>query len=151
MHGQFLSRKSISLDVQKSSSWYLFHQALYHTYCHQDADGYATWTQILEGTKFWVLIRPRGFEDFKTRKELYDAYKCYLDDSPDKNGFYGAESERYLIYATPGDIMQVLFSTFCCLIDFCSVSNLLLVFMRCIPLYPQLSAAVTSTPIIPSI
>lgn len=138
LHSKFPNRKSILLDIQKSSSWLLFHQALYHTYCHQDADGYATWTQILEGTKFWVLIRPRGFEDLKMRQELHQAFEQYLIDSPDENGFYSAESERFLIYGTPGDIMHVFISFFCCFIDvfFFSDSSLLRVYMRCIHLYP---------------
>ena len=114
------ARISIPLDIQKSSSWYLFHQALYHMYCHHDADGYATWTQVIEGLKFWVLIRPKGYKDFQTRRELFEACQEYFDTVNEK-GFYGKDSERYIIYGKPGDIMLVFFEKnlfFCFKIQF---------------------------------
>lgn len=107
LHQTFPSRKFAPLDVQKSSSWILFHQALFHTYTHHDADGYATWTQVLSGEKFWVVTRPRGLEEVKTRKDFYDASEGYLSPDADKNGFYGEGFERFVIYATPGDVMYV--------------------------------------------
>ncbi len=107
IHTKFDNRHTIPLDIQKSSSWLLFHQALYHTYCHHDADGFATWTQILEGEKIWILIRPNGFTQFKSRRDLYEACVMYLSDEPDANGYYGKESERFVIHGQPGDMMQV--------------------------------------------
>ena len=109
LHEYFPSRVSIPLDIQKSSSWLLFHQALYHTFVHRDADGYATWTQILDGFKFWVVMRPKGYEGCKSRKEIFEMCEPYLSGTADKNGFYGSESERFVIYGTPGDIMWVFF------------------------------------------
>lgn len=105
LHDITPSRHTIPLDVQKSSSWLLFHQALYHTYCHHDADGYSTWTQVLKGLKFWVFIRPPGYEKLKSRREIFEACLAYLSDSPDVNGYYGKESERFIVYASPGDII----------------------------------------------
>ena len=105
LHEYFPSQVSIPLDIQKSSSWLLFHQALYHTFVHHDADGYATWTQILDGFPFLVVMRPKGYEGCKSRKEIYEMCKAYLSATADKNGFYGSESERFVIYGTPGDIM----------------------------------------------
>jgi hypothetical protein len=104
-----MNRISIPLDIQKSSSWLLFHQALYHTFVHHDADGYNTWTQILEGDKIWVGIRPKGLEESKSRREIFELSEPYLSDSADENGFYGEESERYVIFGRPGDIMRVLY------------------------------------------
>lgn len=103
------SRKNIPVDIQKSASWLLFHQALVHTYCHHDADGYLTWTQILDGFKIWILIRPVGYKEFDSRRSLWEGCLQYLNDSPDANGFYGNASERVIIYGGPGDIMCVLF------------------------------------------
>lgn len=100
-------RNNIPLDIQKSSSWLLFHQALFHTFVHHDADGYATWTQVLEGLKIWVLLRPQGFGTTKSRKALWDSFADFLNDAPDENGFYGKECERAIVYASPGDIMCV--------------------------------------------
>jgi hypothetical protein len=102
---EIYERVTIPLDIQKSSSWLLFHQALFHTYTHHDADGYSTWTQILENFKIWVSLRPKGFGEFKSRQEFYEASKAYLNPTPGKNGYYGDESERYAIYGGPGDIM----------------------------------------------
>lgn len=110
IHKLFPDRNSIPLDVQKSSSWLLFHQAMYHTYSHVDADGYATWTQILEGMKFWVFVRPRGYQDLKSRNEIHRESLQYLSATAAENGFYGEDSERYVIYASEGDMMQVFFS-----------------------------------------
>ena len=138
------ARISIPLDIQKSSSWYLFHQALYHTYCHHDADGYAMWTQVIEGLKFWVLIRPKGYKGFQTRRELFEACQEYLEDTANEKGFYGKDLERYIIYGKPGDIMLVFFFFF---FSFFSKFNFFLVFnipaasMRFIPPYHPLSAA----------
>jgi hypothetical protein len=105
LHEKFPSRKSIPLDIQKSSSWLLFHQALYHTYAHHDADGYSTWTLILSGFKFWIMLRPKGYKDFTSRRSIFEACANYLSDSPDENGYYGGESERFVIYGCPGDLM----------------------------------------------
>ena len=110
LHDKFPHRQAIPLDIQKSSSWLLFHQALYHTYCHHDADGYATWTQIIDGLKFWVVMRPRGYENFKGRVQILESCKNYLSNSPTENGFYGDGSERFVIYGSPGDIMLLFFS-----------------------------------------
>lgn len=93
------------MDIQKSSSWLLFHHSLFHTFVHHDADGYSTWTQILEGMKIWVLIRPKGYMSFRSRKDFWEACVEYLEDTPDENGYYGRNSERYIVYGQPGDIM----------------------------------------------
>ena len=99
--------ENISLDIQKSSSWLLFHHGLYHTYCHHDADGYATRTQVLDGLKIWIFVRPEGYDKFETHRELWEACTDYINDSPDKNGFYGDGHHRFIFYAKPGDIMYV--------------------------------------------
>jgi len=105
LHQRFKSRQYIPLDIQKSSSWLLFHHALFHTYVHHDADGYATWTQVLSGEKFWVVTRPHGLEQSTNRKEYHDACLGYLSPNADENGFYGEGFDRFVIYASPGDIM----------------------------------------------
>lgn len=69
-------------------------------YCHQDADEYGTWIQILEGMKFWVFVQPRGQEHFKSRKQIHEAWIHYLSNSPDENGYYEEELERYVVYAS---------------------------------------------------
>ena len=65
LHERYPLRSSIPLNVQKSSSWLIFHQGLYHTYVHHDADGYSTWTQILSGYKFWVMMHPKTIQKFQ--------------------------------------------------------------------------------------
>lgn len=82
---------------------------MYHTFCHHDADGYNTWTQILDGYKFWVLTRPKNYKNLKTRKEIYESCIDYLSVAADENGFYGKDKERFIIYGGPGDIMYVFF------------------------------------------
>jgi len=82
------------------------HQPLYHTYAHHDADGYGTWTQILSGQKFWVFIRPKGYAQIQDRLQYHEKMIKY--GSPtynEKAGFYGDESERYVVFGEPGDIM----------------------------------------------
>lgn len=67
---------------------------------------------MLEGMKIWVLMRPLGFRDFKSRMEFWEGCSEFLEDSPNENGFYGERSERHIIYATSGDIMYVLYKPF---------------------------------------
>jgi hypothetical protein len=74
-------------------------------YIHHDADGYATWTQILNGFKFWVVMRPKGYKGCKSRKEIFEMYADYLKNKPGVKGFYGEKSERFVIYGAPEDIM----------------------------------------------
>ena len=78
---------------------------MYHTFCHHDADGYNTWTQILDGYKFWVLTRPKNYKNLKTRKDIYESCIDYLSVSADENRFYG--KDKKIIYGGPGDIMHV--------------------------------------------
>jgi hypothetical protein len=76
-----------------------------HTYCHHNANGYSTWTQVLKGFKIFVEICPDGFLGFKTRRDFWESCGDFLKDSPDDKRFYGNGSERAVIYAEPGDIM----------------------------------------------
>jgi hypothetical protein len=107
LYEYFPSWVSIPLDIQKSSSWLLFHQTLYHTFVHHDANGYATWTQILDVLKFWIVMHPKRYEGCKSRREIYEMSADCLLDKPNKNSFYGPELDRFVIYGTPGNIMWV--------------------------------------------
>ncbi|KAF8810840.1 hypothetical protein BYT27DRAFT_7209061 [Phlegmacium glaucopus] len=98
-------RESIPLDVQSSSSWLLFHQALWHTYAHHDAEGYGTWSQVLHGLKIWVLMRSPRHDRFKSRKDIYEASNKLHNDAFTGDGEYSKNSERFVIYATPGDLI----------------------------------------------
>jgi hypothetical protein len=98
-------RESIPLDVQSSSSWLLFHQALWHTYAHHDAEGYGTWSQVLHWLKIWVLMRSPGHDKFESRKDIYEASNKLHHDAFTGDGEYSKNSERFVIYASPGDLM----------------------------------------------
>jgi hypothetical protein len=112
LHGYFPDRKHRALDVQKSTSWALLHQGLYHTYAHHDSDGYLTWTQVLSGYKFWVILRPKSYNTDTNRNQLYESANKYMTQVPTEHGYYGHESERTLIYAGPGDIIVMPPGTF---------------------------------------
>lgn len=106
LHGKFGGlRQTIPLEVQKTSSWLLFHHALYHSYTHHDADGYATWSQVLEGFKIWVVNRPLNLDSLKSRNDIFKACEPYISEMANDLAFYGSESEKYAIFACPGDIM----------------------------------------------
>jgi len=113
LHEQFKDRRYIPLDVQKSRSWALLHQALFHTYAHHDANGYGTWTLVASGHKIWVFLRPRisstaSFDKCQNRQQYDELVSKYLEDSPEKDvktPYYGEESERFFVVAKSGDIM----------------------------------------------
>ena len=94
-------------DIQKASCWIQFDHPMFHSYAKHDADGFCSWTQIISGDRFCVQLRPKGFEKFKARREINQACTPYLSESPTKNGFYGEESDRFVIYAQEGDIVYV--------------------------------------------
>jgi len=113
LHNYYPSRKNIEIDVQRSASWVLIHQGLYHTFAHQDADGYSTWTQILSGYKFWTIIRPRDKDAIQNRTAHYRSASRFLDQEFNKEfGYYGEEFERTVIYGKPGDIIIMPPATF---------------------------------------
>lgn len=65
------SRQEIPYDVSKSANWLLLHHAMVFTHRHHDAEGYATWVQIMSGDKFWIVTEMINGSP-KTRKEIHD-------------------------------------------------------------------------------
>ncbi|KAF8954509.1 hypothetical protein BDZ97DRAFT_1766087 [Flammula alnicola] len=108
LHRRFPDEYYIPLDIQKSKSWLLFHQPLWHTYAHQDAEGFGTWTSILSGEKYWVIIRNGELYSTGTdRERYYEGVSPYSDgDNWDPaTGSYREECNRYVIFGGPGDII----------------------------------------------
>ena len=92
-------RVLVPLDVIKTRCWGLVHHAMFHTYPHHDAEGYATFIQIISGTKFWVIMRPREVHE-TWAKLYYDQMQFHADSL-----MYDDDWEKWLITARPGDIM----------------------------------------------
>ena len=105
MDKRFPARQHINVDVQKSASWSLLHQGLYHTYAHHDANGHATWTQVLSGYKFWVIVRPKNHQTDRNRHEIFNTTDKLMIAEPNEHGFYHTETDRVVIYAGPGDFI----------------------------------------------
>jgi hypothetical protein len=72
---------------------------MFHTYPHHDAEGYATFVQILSGSKIWVIYRPKVKP--KTRLELYNK-QVHFGKNFD---LYKDDWEGWMITGTRGDIM----------------------------------------------
>ena len=108
----YSGRTVIPLDALKASSWVLIHQGLYHTFAHHDADGFCTWTQILSGYKFWVILHPKKLRSAKNGNDIYDANVLYSNDTLRKDGYYGQDTEMAIIYGEPGDIIIMPPGTF---------------------------------------
>jgi hypothetical protein len=111
-HNRYSKRQNLHLDVQKSASWVLIHQGLYHTYAHHDANGYLTWTQVLSGFKIWVIIRPENHDTDQTRKDLVNTADKLMIAEPNEKGFYRTKVERTVIFAGPGDLIIMPPGTF---------------------------------------
>jgi len=92
-------RKLIPTDFIKTRSWGLVHHAMFHTYPHHDAEGYATFAQILSGSKIWVIYRPKVKP--KTRLELYNKQAQFQPNFDE----YKDDWEAWMITGTRGDIM----------------------------------------------
>lgn len=108
----YSGRTIIPLDVLKASSWVLFHQGLYHTFAHHDADGFCTWTQILSGKKFWVILHPKRLKSATNGNDIYGANMLYSSDKLSEDGYYGEATEMAIIYGEPGDIIIMPPGTF---------------------------------------
>jgi hypothetical protein len=90
----------IPLDVLKARSWGLIHHAMFHTYPHHDAEGYATWVEVDSGVKFWVILRPKEGTVHADRRSLYRDQTSFRGDYD-----YSEKWEAWIITAWPGDIM----------------------------------------------
>ena len=87
------------MDFVKTRLWGLVHHAMFHTYPHHDAEGYATFVQILSGIKIWVIYRPKikpttWFQLYEKQMKLGAEFDSYTDDW-----------EGWMITGRPGDIM----------------------------------------------
>lgn len=132
-------------------SWALLHQPMYHTFSHHDAEGFATWVHVLEGNKFWVTLRPSGYDTSENRRAIFQKNADYrLQDGPSNNWCfnYASSSLRYIIYAEKGDIMSVsslIYQAFA-KSNTQIASNLPMHGMKCIPRTKVLWWEATSTP-----
>lgn len=50
-------------DCVAINEWKLVASACFLTYPHQDAGGYATWIEVEDGLKIWVILRPKAGAD----------------------------------------------------------------------------------------
>ncbi|CAA7265614.1 unnamed protein product [Cyclocybe aegerita] len=105
LHWEAHDRRLIPIDVQKSTSWLIMHQALFHTFSHHDADGFGTWTQVLSGYKLWAFVKHRNLDGCRTFQEYRDAVVDYSNQTRGPHGYYGSESDRFVVTAGPGDLI----------------------------------------------
>jgi len=103
----FPDRQFMPLDVQRSTSWLLLHQPLFHNYAHHDAGGQLSWILVLSGEKMFTFIRPRSVLAGSTRHDLHVAVTAYQESDCSLTGYYGEESERHVVFAKEGDLMYV--------------------------------------------
>lgn len=61
-----------------------------HTFEHKDAAGYATTLRNESGFKMWGIIRPKGYTQAETRKELDALNKLFI-----REGFEGLVPESW--------------------------------------------------------
>lgn len=57
-------------DTYLTRNWDLLHGGGAHTFEHHDAAGHATTVRTENGLKMWGIIRPKGYTEAETRKEL---------------------------------------------------------------------------------
>ena len=105
VHNTFRCRQHIQLDTLKSASWTLLHQGLFLTYPHHDADGYSTWSQILSGYKFWVVVRPHSLETDRSHADMKTSLGKSFGSFRDNQEHLFKKCDRILIYGGPGDII----------------------------------------------
>lgn len=101
IRGPKCARESVPLDVIKTRSWGLLHHAMFHSYPHHDAEGYATFVQVTSGIKLWVIMRPKPGREHKTRQDLYKSQIGFSAEYLD----YDEDWDRWLLTAMPGDIV----------------------------------------------
>jgi hypothetical protein len=94
------NREEMQSDVLKARSWGLIHHAMFHTYVHHDAEGYATWVEVDSGLKLWVILRPLDDTVLPDRLSLYRDQTAFLPD-----GDYKPTWKPWVIAALPGDVM----------------------------------------------
>jgi len=122
-------RPDIPYDVCKSAAWMLLHHAMVFTYQHNDAEGYATWIQIMSGDKFWIVTENTGSP--KTRREI----QTTADDG-----------RLFYVHLQTGDLMQVFSIPFFSFINYFSGFNRLVQDIRYTRPRRLLHTAVISSP-----
>lgn len=102
-------------DASRTRNWDLLHGGGVLTLEHHDAEGFITWLKMLTGGKLWSIIRPAGYTEAKTRKELQKLNDLFLREDWEKRGLKLPESwalewernggEVHVIEFSPGDLV----------------------------------------------
>lgn len=101
-HNYFTSLEYQPTSVQRGALQASLNHGLVHSYARHDSGGYLTWTQMRSGLKMWVFVRPPNYVNAHNRDELYNS-TAHVN----KRKGYGEECERVVVYARPGDLLQV--------------------------------------------
>ncbi|TCD63356.1 hypothetical protein EIP91_005634 [Steccherinum ochraceum] len=99
-------RSCIPMDLNSARSWLLLHYALFHTYQHFDSEGYATYVEVVSGWKFWVFTFCEDVYAARTKEE----FRAGMLKHKAHNVRYTKNIKRYVVFAGPGDMMQVFYS-----------------------------------------
>ncbi|CAA7271838.1 unnamed protein product [Cyclocybe aegerita] len=81
------------------------HQALFHTFLHHDTDGFGMWMQVLLGYKLWAFVKHCNLDGCKMFQEYRDTAIDYSNQTRVPHGYYGMESNHFVITAGPGDLI----------------------------------------------
>lgn len=97
-------------DAFHTRNWELLHGGGVHTFEHHDAEGFCTYLTVQTGCKMWGIVRPTGFTDAESRKELDKLNRLFIRRGPDVPESWALEweahgGEIYTIAARPGDLV----------------------------------------------
>jgi len=102
--------QSLPGDMKSSRFWAIKHHPMFHTYVHRDASGTGTWTAICSGYKFYIKVVGKGELACSSLESLYEQYEHYFLQEQESGQWafsYPSHSERYCIFAKPGDMVYV--------------------------------------------
>jgi hypothetical protein len=86
-------------SIEHGWLWYILTYLGFLTEPHVDASGWATWMEMLKGTKIWILMRRKGFASPTTWKSLVDFEEMTLEMSPDE---LVASYDMWAVVLSPG-------------------------------------------------
>ena len=101
LHNNWHEQTEVPINTHTTRSWALVHHAMFHMYPYHYSQGYATFFQVLSGTKYWVVMRPKG--EHMERWQLYRDQLQFRWQSLN----YDKSWDHWLIVPEPGDIMFV--------------------------------------------
>lgn len=78
---------------------------------HHDAQGFATWIQVLSGYKIWAFTRAKGLDIAKNRHEMAEAVRPFIfmenmdEEEKAKMNEQIEAASVFAVLAGPGDIV----------------------------------------------